>query len=53
MRAISRSEGTAFVFSTHDERLLERVDRRIMLCDGAVIEDRQAPAAVPLRGQSC
>jgi putative ABC transport system ATP-binding protein len=53
MRAISRSEGTAFVFSTHDERLLERVDRRVMLCDGAVIEDRQAPAAVPLRGQSC
>ncbi|RJG09586.1 ABC transporter ATP-binding protein [Massilia cavernae] len=46
MREISKSEGTAFVFSTHDERLLERVDRRIMLHDGAMTEDRRhAPAA--------
>jgi putative ABC transport system ATP-binding protein len=54
MRAISRNEGTAFVFSTHDERLLERVDRRITLCDGVVMEDRNlANCVVPLRGQSC
>ncbi len=53
MRSISKSEGTAFVFSTHDERLLERVDRRIMLHDGAVVDDRKAaPGAVPLRGKS-
>jgi putative ABC transport system ATP-binding protein len=53
MRAISREEGTAFVFATHDERLLERVDRRIMLHDGCVREDRKsAPSALPLRGQS-
>ncbi|MBN3853250.1 ABC transporter ATP-binding protein [Paraburkholderia sp. Ac-20340] len=39
MRSISAREGTTFVFSTHDERLLERVDRRIMMRDGALIED--------------
>jgi putative ABC transport system ATP-binding protein len=39
MRQISRNEGTTFVFSTHDERLLERVDRRIMLRDGELVED--------------
>jgi putative ABC transport system ATP-binding protein len=53
MRAISKSEGTAFVFSTHDERLLDRVDRRITLCDGVVKEDRKVAAVVALRGQSC
>jgi putative ABC transport system ATP-binding protein len=53
MRAISKSEGTAFVFSTHDERLLDRVDRRITLCDGVVLEDRKTAAVVGLRGQSC
>ena len=45
MREISRRESTTFVFSTHDERLLERVDRRIMMRDGELIEDerREAP----------
>jgi putative ABC transport system ATP-binding protein len=41
MRAISHSEGTAFVFSTHDQRLLERVDRQIALHDGVVQDDRK------------
>jgi putative ABC transport system ATP-binding protein len=53
MRAISRSEGTAFVFSTHDERLLERVDRRISLCDGVITGERTLADVVPLRGLSC
>lgn len=53
MRAISESEGTAFVFSTHDERLLDRVDRRIALCDGAVMNDRTTAEVIALRGQSC
>jgi putative ABC transport system ATP-binding protein len=52
MRSISKNEGTAFVFSTHDERLLERVDRRIMLRDGAVMDDRTAPL-MARREQSC
>jgi putative ABC transport system ATP-binding protein len=40
MRRISRDEGTTFVFSTHDQRLLERVDRQIMMRDGLAVEDR-------------
>jgi putative ABC transport system ATP-binding protein len=54
MREISKSEGTAFVFSTHDQRLLERVDRQIVLHDGAVVDDRKPGIGnVALRGQSC
>jgi putative ABC transport system ATP-binding protein len=39
MRRINRDRGAAFLFSTHDDRLLDRVDRRIHLCDGVVVED--------------
>lgn len=45
MREISHREGTTFVFSTHDERLLERVDRRIMMRDGELIEDQRREAS--------
>jgi putative ABC transport system ATP-binding protein len=41
MRSISHTEGTAFVFSTHDQRLLDRVDRQIVLHDGMVHDDRR------------
>jgi len=39
MRRINQERGAAFVFSTHDDRLLDRVDRRIHLQDGEIIED--------------
>jgi len=39
MRKINVEMGAAFVFSTHDERLLDRVDRKVHLQDGAIIED--------------
>ncbi|WP_295990946.1 ABC transporter ATP-binding protein [Rugamonas sp.] len=39
MRQISRREGTTFVFSTHDDRLLARVDRQLMLRDGMAVDD--------------
>ncbi len=39
MRRINHDRGAAFVFSTHDDRLLDRVDRRIHLQDGEIIED--------------
>ncbi|MBP83240.1 MAG: lipoprotein-releasing system ATP-binding protein LolD [Verrucomicrobiales bacterium] len=39
MRRINRDCGAAFLFSTHDDRLLDRVDRRVHLQDGVVIED--------------
>jgi len=31
--------GVTFIFSTHDQRLLDRMDRIVRLCDGKVIED--------------
>lgn len=45
MRKINESRGAAFVFSTHDDRLLDRVDRKIHLLDGAVEEDTGDPGA--------
>lgn len=41
MRRINQERGAAFLFSTHDDRLLDRVDRRIHLRDGEVIEDER------------
>ncbi len=39
MRELNHTFGTAFIFSTHDERLLSRVDRKVHLKDGAIVED--------------
>ena len=41
MRELNRQHGAAFVFATHDRRILERVDRRIELCDGRLVEGGQ------------
>ena len=41
MRKINHSRGAAFVFSTHDDRLLDRVDRRVHLQDGNILEDER------------
>ena len=43
LRAINRERGTTFLISTHDQRLLGRVDRRILLRDGVIAEDTGAP----------
>lgn len=43
MRRINETRGAAFVFSTHDDRLLDRVDRKIHLLDGVVEEDTGNP----------
>lgn len=40
MLAMSIRKGTTFVFSTHDQRLLDRVQRLIRLRDGLIVEDR-------------
>ncbi|MCB1088684.1 MAG: ATP-binding cassette domain-containing protein, partial [Verrucomicrobiae bacterium] len=39
MRRINQTRGAAFIFSTHDDRLLDRVDRKVHLQDGEIIED--------------
>lgn len=36
MRELNQSEGTTFIFSTHDQRLLAQVDRLIDLHDGVI-----------------
>ncbi|MBU6301775.1 MAG: ABC transporter ATP-binding protein [Verrucomicrobia bacterium] len=39
MRTLNREFRTSFVFSTHDERLLASVDRKVHLLDGLITED--------------
>jgi putative ABC transport system ATP-binding protein len=39
MRKLNLSEGTTFIFSTHDQRLLDNVSRRIHLQDGRILEE--------------
>ncbi len=52
MRSLHESRGTTFVFSTHDQRLLERVDRRVHLRDGVIVEDaKDRPPANIDRGE--
>ena len=42
MRQLNQDSGTTFIFATHDERLLTRVERIIVLCDGAIVEDKKS-----------
>jgi len=51
MRKINRERGASFVFSTHDDRLLDRVDRKIHLQDGRIIEDERV-SAPPARAET-
>jgi len=39
MRRLNTERGATFLFATHDNRLLDRVDRRITLVDGVVAND--------------
>lgn len=39
MKDLNRKEKTTFIFSTHDDRLLKKVGRRINLIDGRVCAD--------------
>lgn len=48
MRRINETRGAAFVFSTHDDRLLDRVDRKIHLRDGLVCEDERVERESPV-----
>ncbi len=42
MREMNRAKGVTFVFTTHDPRLLDHVDRKILLRDGAIESDEVA-----------
>ena len=39
MRDLNRRIGVTFLFSTHDQRLLDHTDRVVRLCDGRVLDD--------------
>ena len=39
MRDLNRSLGLTFIFSTHDQRLLEHTPRIVRLTDGRIISD--------------
>ncbi len=39
MRRMNRTYEVTFVFTTHDSRLLDRVDRRVLLRDGRIEQD--------------
>lgn len=41
MRDLNRSLGLTFIFSTHDQRLLEHTPRIVRLTDGCIISDTQ------------
>ncbi|MDH5560613.1 MAG: ABC transporter ATP-binding protein [Deltaproteobacteria bacterium] len=41
MEEINRKTGTTFLFSTHDQKVIDYLSRIISLKDGQVIEDRQ------------
>jgi putative ABC transport system ATP-binding protein len=42
MRTLNQRDGVTFIFSTHDPRLLERMDKLIHLRDGAVVVQEHA-----------
>jgi putative ABC transport system ATP-binding protein len=53
MRELNEQKGVTFVFSTHDQRVMDRAKRLVRLTDGQVTEDtvREAPAAA-IAGQA-
>ncbi|MEO0085838.1 MAG: ABC transporter ATP-binding protein [candidate division WOR-3 bacterium] len=46
MVRLNRDLGTTFIFSTHDEKVIRYLRRRIVLVDGAIAEDRPQEPAV-------
>jgi len=41
MEQLNREEGTTFVFSTHDQRVMDRARRLIQLVDGSIVRDER------------
>jgi putative ABC transport system ATP-binding protein len=39
MRELNQKSGVTFIFSTHDQRLLNSINRKILLRDGIIVED--------------
>ena len=45
--ALHAEKGIAFLFSSHDPRIVERVPRRIRLVDGLIVSDEKATGGPP------
>ncbi len=43
MREMNEKRGITFIFSTHDQNVMERAKRLILLRDGKIVEDRVKP----------
>lgn len=41
MQSLNEQEGTTFIFSTHDPRVIARAKRVIVFEDGRLVEDRR------------
>ncbi len=41
MAKLNEEEGTTFIFSTHDQRVIDRAKRIIVLEDGKIVEDKK------------
>jgi len=39
MHRLNREEGMTFIFSTHDQRVIDRAERVITLEDGKIVSD--------------
>ena len=44
---LHRARGVAFLFSSHDPRIVERAERRIRLLDGRIVADERTPVGAP------
>ena len=44
MKELNHQEGTTFIFSTHDPRVMERADRIIRIDDGRIVDAQKAAA---------
>jgi putative ABC transport system ATP-binding protein len=40
MKSINQEEGTTFIFSTHDAKVMAMADRVVVLSDGEVVGER-------------
>jgi len=49
MRGLNRTEGTTFLFSTHDPEVMAHADRVVRLVDGRIASDDRHPIADPAR----
>ncbi len=46
MKKIQKEHNTTFIFATHDEKIVENVDRLITLIDGNIVEDMYTKSGV-------